>query len=76
LEDKEVLKEKIQQAAEVVAKGQGVSMEGGLDALALSAQCGFSSSSLAGGKDMTMERMWEKLGLVRDTAKSVWSNTQ
>ncbi|KAK4545228.1 hypothetical protein LTR36_003407 [Oleoguttula mirabilis] len=72
LEDVDVLKAKIAQAAEVVAKGQGVSKEEALDCLALSPQCGFSSSSLAGGKDMTMELMWSKLGLVRDTAKQVW----
>lgn len=73
LEDKEVLKSKIGQAAEVVALGQAVRKEEALECLALSPQCGFSSSSLAGGKDMTMELMWEKLGLVRGVAKEIWS---
>ncbi|KAK5128168.1 hypothetical protein LTR08_004094 [Meristemomyces frigidus] len=72
LEDAGELKAKIEQAAEVVAKGQGISKEEALDCLALSPQCGFSSSSLAGGKDMTMELMWKKLGLVRDTAELAW----
>ncbi|KAK5128897.1 hypothetical protein LTR85_000230 [Meristemomyces frigidus] len=72
LEDVDELKRKIEQAAEVVARGQGVSKEEALDCLALSPQCGFSSSSLAGGKDMTIELMWSKLGLVRDTAHEVW----
>jgi methionine synthase II (cobalamin-independent) len=72
LEDMETLKKGIYEAAEVVAKGQGVSREEALDSLAISPQCGFSSLALAGGKNMTMELMWEKLGLVRDTAKEVW----
>lgn len=74
LEDPNVLKAQVNQAAEQVSKGQGVSSEEALDSLAISPQCGFSSSSLAGGKDMTMERMWEKLVLVRDTAKEVWGH--
>lgn len=74
MEDQQDLKAKVYQAAEQVAKGQGSSEKEALDSLAISPQCGFSSSSLAGGKDMTMERMWEKLMLVRDTAKDVWGN--
>lgn len=74
LEDPHDLKEKIHAASEQVAKGQGVSEKEALDSLAISPQCGFSSSSLAGGKDMTRERMWEKLTLVRDAAKEVWGS--
>ncbi|CAK1361690.1 hypotheticalsprotein [Cercospora beticola] len=74
LERTEDLKARILAAAEWVAKGQGVSQEEALDSLAISPQCGFSSSSLAGGKGMTMERMWEKFLLVRDTARSVWKD--
>lgn len=73
LEDMGELQAKLKQAAEVVARSQGISSVEALDCLALSPQCGFSSSSLAGGKDMTMERMWDKLALVRDTAKQVWT---
>ncbi|KAI7683777.1 hypothetical protein KC322_g13629, partial [Hortaea werneckii] len=76
LEDPEGLRTKIDQAAQCVAEGQGVSKEQALDCLALSPQCGFSSSSLAGGKDMTMERMWEKLALVRSVAQSVWKDAR
>lgn len=72
LEDAEVLKRRVLEAAEEVARGQGVNTTEALDSLALSPQCGFSSISLAGGKDMTMDRMWEKLVLVRDTAKQIW----
>jgi len=74
LEDREDLKAKIRQAAEAVAKGQGVPIEEAMGSLAISPQCGFSSSSLAGGKDMTEERMWEKLELVRDVAREVWKD--
>lgn len=73
LEDVEALVARIKQAAEVVAGAQGVSQEEAFDYLAVSPQCGFSSSSLAGGKGMTMERMWEKLQLVQDVASKVWS---
>jgi phage-related minor tail protein len=52
----ESLKTRVTQAAEVLAKAHSVSPQQTLDCLALSPQCGFSSSSLAGGKDMTMNR--------------------
>lgn len=74
LEELNTLVTKIHEAADVIAKAQGVSKEEALDSLAISPQCGFSSSSLAGGKNMTMEGMWEKLCLVRDTARRVWKD--
>lgn len=73
LESMESIRSSVNQAAEVIAEAQGVSRERALDSIALSPQCGFSSSSLAGGKDMTMDRMFEKLTLVRDAAKQIWS---
>ncbi|OTB03600.1 hypothetical protein M426DRAFT_321521 [Hypoxylon sp. CI-4A] len=72
LEDPKTVKEKIYAAADVIASAQGVSRDEALDSLAISPQCGFSSSSLAGGVGVTMERMWEKLQLVRDIAQEVW----
>lgn len=75
MEEPEALKAKILEAAEVVAKGQGIEVNEAMDCLALSPQCGFSSSSLAGGKGMTMELMWSKLEVVRDTARSVWKTS-
>ncbi|KXL49302.1 hypothetical protein M433DRAFT_158954 [Acidomyces richmondensis BFW] len=75
IEDPRTLKAKILEAAEVVAKGQGVDLVEAMDCLALSPQCGFSSSSLAGGKGMTMELMWRKLEVVRDTARAVWKTS-
>ncbi|KAK7749187.1 hypothetical protein SLS62_008368 [Diatrype stigma] len=71
LEDRADLKAKIAAAARVVAEAQGVGLDEALDCLALSPQCGFSSSSIAGGKGMTEELMWAKLELVRDVAREV-----
>ena len=71
LESIENIKAQVDQAAEVISEAQGVTKAEAMDCLALSPQCGFSSSSLAGGKDMTMERMWEKLVLVRDAARQI-----
>ncbi|KAI1331373.1 UROD/MetE-like protein [Xylariaceae sp. FL0255] len=72
LEDVETLKGIVKKAAETIAEAQGVSYEEALDCLAVSPQCGFSSSSLAGGKDMTEELMWAKLGLVKQVADEIW----
>lgn len=63
---------KAKQAATVISTTQGVSEQEALDCLAVSPQCGFSSSSLGGGKGMTMERMWEKFGLVKQVADRAW----
>ena len=73
LEDKLAAKEQIAAASKVIATAQQVSQEEALDCLAVSPQCGFSSSSLAGGKGMTMDLMWKKLKLVKDIADEVWA---
>lgn len=72
LEDPKDLKARVFEAAEVTARAQGVSPAVALDCLAISPQCGFSSLSLAGGKDMTMDLMWAKLSLTREVARQVW----
>ncbi|KAI1373540.1 UROD/MetE-like protein [Hypoxylon crocopeplum] len=72
LEDPDTIKEKISAAAAVISAAQGISQGEAMDYLAVSPQCGFSSSSLAGGRGMTIENMWEKLQLVRDVAHEVW----
>ncbi|KAK8070573.1 5-methyltetrahydropteroyltriglutamate-homocysteine methyltransferase [Apiospora hydei] len=72
LEDRGTVIASIREAAAVVAAAQEVSVEEALGSLALSPQCGFSSSSLAGGVGMTMGRMWEKLELVKSIAEEVW----
>ncbi|KAI1119185.1 hypothetical protein F5Y14DRAFT_124685 [Nemania sp. NC0429] len=72
VEDPEAIKEKIYAAAKVIADAQGVSVAEALDCLAVSPQCGFSSSSLAGGTGVTEDIMWEKLELVKRIADEVW----
>lgn len=59
-------------AVNVIAEAQGVEQVEALECLGLSPQCGFSSSSLAGGAGVTMDIMWEKLLLVRDAARRLW----
>ncbi|KAI1868488.1 uncharacterized protein JN550_006404 [Neoarthrinium moseri] len=73
LEDRNTIKASITKAAKIIAEAQGVTVEEALGSLALSPQCGFSSSSLAGGKGMTMDKMWEKLQLVKEVAQEVWA---
>jgi len=64
LEDKDALKRRIDRAARFVP----------LEQLAISTQCGFSSGMrTAGSRGMTEERQFEKLKLVVDVAREVWS---
>jgi len=60
LEDKEAIIARIKEAAEHVP----------LDQLALSTQCGFSSTHH--GNELTEEDQWNKLKLVMEIAKDVW----
>ena len=62
LETKDALKRRIEEAAKYAP----------LDQLALSAQCGFSSG--IGGETMTVEREFEKLQLIVETAREVWGS--
>jgi 5-methyltetrahydropteroyltriglutamate--homocysteine methyltransferase len=60
MEDKEQLVRRIEEAAKYVP----------LENLALSPQCGFAS--VMEGNEMTEDQQWAKLGLVVDTARTVW----
>ncbi|PWN91501.1 UROD/MetE-like protein [Acaromyces ingoldii] len=62
LEDEEKLVERIQEASKVVPKGK--------DQLAISPQCGFSST--VHGNDLTAEEQFKKLDLCRRVAAKVW----
>ncbi|GJC78555.1 uncharacterized protein ColLi_01393 [Colletotrichum liriopes] len=74
LEDKEFLVRRVHEAAEAMAKGQNREVADVLaDSLAISPQCGFASHSINKGV-ATEERMWEKLVLVRDVARSIWKD--
>lgn len=60
MEDPDAVRGRIAEAAKVVP----------LEQLCLSPQCGFAS--VEQGNDITEQRQWEKIDLVRDVAKSVW----
>jgi methionine synthase II (cobalamin-independent) len=74
LEDKEEMKKRIYEAADVVAEGAGAKGEGGrkeaLKRLGVSPQCGFASH--AEGNLIDIEGMKRKLKLVREIADEVW----
>ena len=63
MEDKDDLKRRIEQAAKFAP----------LDQLALSPQCGFSST--VHGNDVAVESQRAKLRLVIETAEEVWGST-
>ncbi|CAI6332746.1 unnamed protein product [Periconia digitata] len=70
LEDKEEMKRRVFQAADVMAKGQGESREEALKRVGVSPQCGFASH--AEGNLIDIEGMKKKLALVREIADEVW----
>ncbi|EXJ56012.1 hypothetical protein A1O7_08943 [Cladophialophora yegresii CBS 114405] len=75
MESLEALKDRVYQAADVIAEGQGGgrTREDALrDNLAVSPQCGFASDHSEGGVGMTRETMWEKLDLVKRLAEEIW----
>ncbi|KAJ5087139.1 hypothetical protein N7456_010755 [Penicillium angulare] len=74
LEDLNELVNQVRVAAEAIARSQGRSVEEVIKtSLGVSPQCGFASMSLGGGRGMTMERMWEKLLLVKELAERIWN---
>jgi methionine synthase II (cobalamin-independent) len=74
LENLEELNKRVHEAAQVIATAQGRTAEDVLqDTLAVSPQCGFASTNKANGVG-SEERMWEKLVLVRDLARSIWKD--
>ncbi|BGP57470.1 hypothetical protein JCM8202v2_005114 [Rhodotorula sphaerocarpa] len=72
LEDKEGLVKRINEAADVVAKGQGSTREEALKQLAISPQCGFASHSE--GNPVDFGDVIAKLQLCTDVAKAIWSD--
>ena len=71
LEDREEMKRKVLQAADIIAKGQSRTREEVMENIGISPQCGFASTAV-GAEGMTEERMFEKLKLVQDLAKELW----
>lgn len=76
LENIEDIQKRVREAADVIAAAQKRSAEEVIeDSLAISPQCGFASAHY--GRNVgTEERMWEKLVLVRDAARSIWKDAQ
>ena len=75
LEDLQMLKGRLNEAADIIAAAQNRSREDVLmENLAVSPQCGFASASDGTGLGMTIERQWEKLALVRELAQEVWKS--
>jgi len=70
LEDKEEMKKRVYQAAEIVASGSEESKEEALKRLGVSPQCGFASH--AEGNLIDIDGMGKKLQLVRQIADEIW----
>jgi hypothetical protein len=65
------MKAKVREAARIIADGQGVSVDEAMESIGISPQCGFASVAV-GADGMTEDKMFAKLGLVRDVAKDLW----
>ncbi|KAK7565065.1 hypothetical protein IWX91DRAFT_392083 [Phyllosticta citricarpa] len=70
LEDKEEMKRRVYEAADVVAAGRGQTREQALNSLGVSPQCGFASHEE--GNLIDWDGMWRKLQLVRQIADEIW----
>ncbi|TGO12222.1 hypothetical protein BTUL_0092g00220 [Botrytis tulipae] len=70
LENKEKMKARVMEAAEIVAKGAGQTREEALKRLGVSPQCGFASHEE--GNSLGWEDMKNKLLLVRSIADDIW----
>ncbi|KAG9950028.1 UROD/MetE-like protein, partial [Aureobasidium melanogenum] len=71
LEDAKEMKDKVLEAADIIAKGQGVSREQAMECIGISPQCGFASTGV-GAEAMTEDKMFAKLALVKKVANELW----
>jgi len=71
LEDAAVLKQRIREAAKIIAEGQGRTEAEAMENIGISPQCGFASVAV-GADGMTEEKMFAKLKLVQDVARELW----
>ncbi|KAK5173026.1 uncharacterized protein LTR77_003148 [Saxophila tyrrhenica] len=71
LEDAELMKTRVREAAAIIAKGQGRTEKEAMENIGISPQCGFASVAI-GAEGMTEEKMFTKLKLVQDVAKELW----
>jgi len=72
LEDKVVLKERVFEAARIMASGTGETVNEALQRTSVSPQCGFASHE--DGNLLTMNDMKRKLQLVRELADGIWAD--
>lgn len=72
LEDENEMRERVFQAADMIAKGNDESREEALKRVGISPQCGFASHS--GGNALEIPDMLKKLELVRKVADSIWKD--
>ncbi|KAF5383392.1 hypothetical protein D9757_006075 [Collybiopsis confluens] len=70
LEDKEEVKKRVYEAAEIIAKGNSETTAEAMKRISISPQCGFASHSA--GNAISIPQMENKLKLVRDIANEVW----
>lgn len=70
LEDKEAMKKRVYQAADLISSGTGESQQDALKRLGVSPQCGFASHE--DGNLLGYEDMVKKLKLVRSIADDIW----
>lgn len=70
LEDLEEMKDKVYDAARIMASGSGQTVEEALKRLSVSPQCGFGSHEE--GNDIDEKGMRRKLQLVVELAQKVW----
>lgn len=71
LENKEDMKQKVLQAADIIAKGQGRTRKEAMENIGISPQCGFASTAV-GADGMDEDKMFAKLKLVKEVAKELW----
>ena len=70
MENLEEMKNKVLQAADFIAEGNGETQDEALQRLGVSPQCGFASH--ASGNSVVRDDMIAKLKLVRELADSIW----
>lgn len=70
LEDLDEMRNRVFQAADIIAGGAGQTREQALKRIGVSPQCGFASHHL--GNAVTHDDMVAKLKLVRELANSIW----
>ncbi|PHH66502.1 hypothetical protein CDD81_6977 [Ophiocordyceps australis] len=71
MEDAQAIKDRVHQAAAIVAEAQGRTVGQVMQQMGISPQCGFASSGVA-VKGMTEDKMFAKLQLVRNVARDLW----